>query len=360
VIAGLPGKEVIDLEAGEIASRVDPNKGQFTVRTILGTIDVVGTQFVTTVECPESRGDVQMSSDMRRLSTTVAVAVIAGSVAYHFGDETGMLSAGMSKVFAEDAGSLPDGMRGFCGILQGKITEKGDGGFALQVEKVEKTWRNNKADNPAASVGKTLSLSLHPKGKHVREQLGKMEVGDTVVTGAINKEGNALRVVELLVKAEEYPALVAKWEAAARKRRVTTARREKAVADRPDGLGGFCGILQGKIVEKGESGFAIQVEKVEKTWKSNKAKNPGASVGKKVSLRIHPRGKHVREQLAGLKVGDTVVTGAANREGDVLMVVELLVKAEEYPALVVKWERQRKEREARQRKARERREGGRD
>lgn len=362
VIAGLPRKEVIDLEVGRVASRVDPNRGHFTVRTVLGTINVTGTEFVTTVVCPETKGNVQMSPSMKRLSTTVTVAVIAGSVACHFSDETGVLSGGMSQVFgAEEAGGVPDGMRGFCGILQGKIVGKTDNGFALQVEKVGKTWRNNKAKNPAACVGKQVSLRLHPKGKHVREQLGKMTVGDSVVTGAANREGNVLTVVELLVKAEEYPALLAKWEAAARKRKERSApRREKAAADRPDGLGGFCGILQGKIVEKGENGFALQIEKVEKTWKNNKAKNPEASVGKKVSLRLHPRGKHVREQLGKMKVGDTVVTGAINREGNVLTVVELLVKADEYPALQAKWERQRKEREARQRKDRERRESDRD
>ena len=324
---------------------------------------MLGTKFIVSVEYTVSQEGGEAVERMKS-SAVVTAMVASGVVAYHFGDLTEVLDGGSSKVFAGEqaAVGLPDGMKGFIGMLQGKIVEKTNDGFVLQVEKVEKTWRNNKAENPAASVGKNVQFRVLDRHRAIVRVFAKLKVGDGVVAGGIHKEGNCLLAVEVLAKAEEYPALKAKWEEAARKRKQRDApRREKAAALRSDALGGFCGMLRGKIVEKGENGFALQIEKVEKTWeRHNKAKSPAASVGKTVSLRLHPKGKHVREQLGKMKVGDSVVTGAMNREGKVLMVVELLVKAEEYPALQAKWDRQRKEREARRRKDRERKEGKRD
>ena len=57
-----------------------------------------------------------MSLSMRRLSTIVAVAVIAGAIEYHFGDATGILSAGMSKTFAAEQAGLPDRLAQQTGI----------------------------------------------------------------------------------------------------------------------------------------------------------------------------------------------------------------------------------------------------
>ena len=101
VVRGEPGKEVADLEVGTLISRVHPRKGQFRVLTPSGSLEVVGTEFETTVQFPASNGEVPMKGLKR--SAVVTVAVVTGLVAYHFGDLAGVLSAGTTKVFAGDA-----------------------------------------------------------------------------------------------------------------------------------------------------------------------------------------------------------------------------------------------------------------
>jgi hypothetical protein len=72
--------------------------GLYTVLTPLGSLEVVGTEFYASVECPEAKG----GNTMRR-SIVVTAAVISGIVAYQFGDESGTLTAGMSQVFSSAA-----------------------------------------------------------------------------------------------------------------------------------------------------------------------------------------------------------------------------------------------------------------
>lgn len=145
---------------------------------------------------------------MKLAMRSLAVSVL---LAYGF--------AGLASGEEERSGaSLPDGMRGFLGLLQGKIVEKGERGFVVQVEKVVKTWEANKAPNPEASVGKNVRFRARPEQKHIVEQLAAVAAGDSVVAGGAHKEGESLQAVEVLVKAAEFPALQAKWEAAARQR----------------------------------------------------------------------------------------------------------------------------------------------
>lgn len=92
------------------------------------------------------------------------------------------------------------------------------------------------------------------------------------------------------------------------------------------------------LVEKGERGFADQVDKVVKTWERNKAPNAEACVGQQIRFRVNPEQKHIIEQMATLEKGETVVAGGAHRGGDVLLAVEVLVKAFEFPALQAKFE----------------------
>jgi hypothetical protein len=65
------------------------------VLTPLASLEVAGTEFRTSVEHLKAKG----GNTMRR-SVVVAVAVISGIVAYQFGDESGTLTAGMSRIFS--------------------------------------------------------------------------------------------------------------------------------------------------------------------------------------------------------------------------------------------------------------------
>jgi len=105
MVAGSPGKEVIELVAGHVSSQVTPQKGGFRVNTILGAIDVVGTRFLTTVDSPRAKGGQPMSASTRKLLTVVTVSVMAGVVSYDFDDGTGRLTVGMTKTFGGESGS---------------------------------------------------------------------------------------------------------------------------------------------------------------------------------------------------------------------------------------------------------------
>ena len=56
-------------------------------------------------------------------SVVVAVAVVSGAVLCRFGDASGLLGAGMSRVFAGegDAVPFPEALKGFKGMMIGTI-----------------------------------------------------------------------------------------------------------------------------------------------------------------------------------------------------------------------------------------------
>jgi len=134
--------------------------------------------------------------DMRRAVMGVAIVVIIG--------------ASMGQVFAVDAckpDPLPDGIKGFRGMMIGTIVSKGDSELVLKVEKITRTWKQNKAEKPGEAVGKKLLLEISSKkwgrlaGKH-RKTLRGLKVGDRVVVEPFHFGGDRLTVVEALHKAE--------------------------------------------------------------------------------------------------------------------------------------------------------------
>lgn len=155
----------------------------------------------------------------------VRVMVISGLVAYSFGEMTGILKSGMSQVFGEEPQAvreLPEGIRGFIGMLRGKVLKKGEEAFILQVTGIEKTWRNSKARNPKSVIGKNVRFVV--SRKPIREEYARIDAGDEVVVGGRLRHG-VFETIEVLVKAEEFPVLKAKWEENARKRRERAAHR---------------------------------------------------------------------------------------------------------------------------------------
>jgi len=108
-------------------------------------------------------------------------------------------------VTQERASGLPDGMRGFRGMVRGTVVRKGDGEFLLKVQKVLKVWKANKAENPQSAVGKILAIVLPREGRLLEQQrktFRELKVGDQVVVEPFHYKGNALTVVEELRKAD--------------------------------------------------------------------------------------------------------------------------------------------------------------
>lgn len=328
VLRGGPRAEAVELRHGRAVARIDPEQGEFTVLTPLGSLEVVGTEFEATVERkPLEEGGATMSGVRR---TVVTVLVVSGAVAFQFGDAVGVLGPGASRVFAGEAEppGVPEALKGFKGMLIGTITAKGAEEFVLEVEKITRTWKANKAENPKAAVGKKAACELWPKGRLYEKQkatLAGLKAGDRVLVEPFHLEPDHdhLTVVEELKKLEAEKPEEPKEEPG--------SEAPEGTAGVPEALRGFKGMLTGTIVQKGAEEFILKVEKITRTWKANKAENPGAAIGKQAVCELWPKGRlygKQKETLAGLKAGDRVLCEPFHLEAghDHLTIVEELRK----------------------------------
>ena len=110
--------------------------------------------------------------------------------------------------------------------------------------------------------------------------------------------------------------------------------KEPEDGDLPAGIRGFRGTLVGVVATTTDRSLVIEVEKIGRTWRQNKAENPKVIVGKKVKIVIEPdrfstdRWEQLVKQhlrvLGGLKTGDRVSVEAFHFGGDHLVVMEEL------------------------------------
>jgi hypothetical protein len=101
---------------------------------------------------------------------------------------------------------LPEGMKGFSGMLTGKVVEKGKNGFVLEVQAVLKVWKGNRAKNPKSAIGKKLLINVqwrkgkngtwHPDESHLRF-VRTLRIGEAIEIEVINDEGARLHILEL-------------------------------------------------------------------------------------------------------------------------------------------------------------------
>jgi len=205
-----------------------------------------------------------------------------------------------------DVPPLPDGIKGFRGMLVGTVVSKADKTFVLKVEKITRVWKGNKAENPKCVEGKLVLLDLWPKSrlakKHL-EALAGLNAGDRVLVEPFHFGGDRLSVVEELRKEEP--------------------------CNLPEGIRGFRGMMLGTVVSKADKTFVLKVEKITKVWKENKAENPKCVEGKNLTIDIWPKSRLADKNLktlAGLKAGDRVLVEPFHFGGDHLSVVEELRK----------------------------------
>jgi hypothetical protein len=97
---------------------------------------------------------------------------------------------------------LPDAAAFFAGMIQGKVVAKYDGEIAVAVEKVTRTWRASKAENPKALEGKTVLVRGTKEDGHyarlVARFIDSLKVGETVRLDVAHKgKGEALTILEL-------------------------------------------------------------------------------------------------------------------------------------------------------------------
>src|SRR5262245_23237271 len=122
--------ESLFLEAGELNSTVERGRGSFAVRTQVGTVSVVGTQF--TVRVVEEKGDGDM------IKKRMVVHVLSGMVlVVGVWGET-QLSAGAEKTFAADE---PKKAEAKSGSVVGVVSAKGENWIEVKADGEEKARR---------------------------------------------------------------------------------------------------------------------------------------------------------------------------------------------------------------------------
>jgi len=136
-------------------------------------------------------------------TAVMGVLVVLSMMACGLADQSGNLLAGEPK---EQLG-VPDALKGFRGMLVGVIAKKGKQEFIIEVEKITRTWKANKAENPQDAVGKKAVCELWPKGRLYQKQLqtlAELKAGDRVVVEPfhLEPEHDHLTVVEALHKAD--------------------------------------------------------------------------------------------------------------------------------------------------------------
>jgi photosystem II stability/assembly factor-like uncharacterized protein len=108
VVRGEARKEVVQIALGRLVSKVRPGRGTYMVLTPAGTLEVKGTEFVTTVSYEDRKG-----TDMKARTAIVTVLVLAGVVGFDVGGERGLISVGGSRVFAAEVAqerTIPAGL----------------------------------------------------------------------------------------------------------------------------------------------------------------------------------------------------------------------------------------------------------
>lgn len=104
VVRGEPRREAVELQNGCLASRVERGKGEFRVVTSLGSVKVIGTEFLTSVERLDFNPTGENAMTSRPLAVTVMV--MAGVVSASFGAEAESLGAGESRTFFAAGGAV--------------------------------------------------------------------------------------------------------------------------------------------------------------------------------------------------------------------------------------------------------------
>ncbi len=219
--------------------------------------------------------------------------------------------------------TVPEAMHGFRGSLIGKLLTKDveKGTFTAKVERVDQTFRPNKAKDPQAGIGKTFSL-FGVSGKYL-DVLITVEPGDTVRFACFHREGDRLEFIGENMFTKVAPDAPEQKKTEQKKEQPAPQSAEKSpAADQaspegvPAGLVGFRGVLRGKFVsgdaEKGT--LVVAVEAVPKVWKLNKATEPNSAVGKQI--RVEGVFGKFLDVLLTLEKGDLIEVEANHNGGN--------------------------------------------
>jgi len=145
----------------------------------------------------------------RRAVLVLAVTLVAGSANVRHDGETCDFGFGVAVVSGAEKDKpqeiIPAELRGFQGMMKGKLLKKGETFIVFKVEAIMKVWKGNKAENPKEAVGQTLILNLKKVSDHHRGRIMKnfrgLKKGDQIELEAFDLGEKTLCIKEWLQKA---------------------------------------------------------------------------------------------------------------------------------------------------------------
>lgn len=128
---------------------------------------------------------------------------------------------------------LPDAACCFAGMIRATVLAKHDGAVVVAVQRVEQTWKTNKAENPKALVGKNVLVNgPNNDGKQIARFISGLIMGQTVVLDVAHKgKGEALTILELTQAQREQRPMIYVQEAEGSVDEVLKKLKEAAAAN---------------------------------------------------------------------------------------------------------------------------------
>ncbi len=287
---------------------------QVTVALLLVTTSVFAVTLAprAVASSPDQSASKQRSHSMIRKIT--AFAVLAGLAAPTTADESEPKLPAGSAPLKSTADRLPPGMKGFNGMLVGRLAKKDveKGTFILRVDTASRVWRNSKAEDPKSVAGKHILVD-GVFGKWL-DVLLLLKKGETLEFEARHDGGDQLTFPgELMRKVapyrpEDYPVL-------------------------PEDFRGFAGVVAAKVVKKGADTLemTVQAERVIDKWEQDKSKSPTSIEGKQFLLSGFWNRREVFHDLAP---GDSIQVGLRHMSvrSDHMTVTEFVHKIDARPS----------------------------
>ena len=151
-----------------------------------------------------------MVAEAKKAALVLAVIVAVGTVSVEYEGRACQLVPGTTPILAEEKDesqqAIPAELRGFQGMMSGKLLKKDKKSFLFKVEKIMKVWKGNKAENPERAIGQRLSLNLNKVSEHhggrIMKNYRELKEGDQIELEAFDLGQETLCVKEWLRKAK--------------------------------------------------------------------------------------------------------------------------------------------------------------
>ncbi len=92
--------------------------------------------------------------------------------------------------------TLPDPAAFFSGLIRGKIVRKTDRGIVVKVDAVPRQWKQSRAKDANAMIGKPVHV-ISGENENARRLIRILHAGEAVTLDVANKKGEELTILEL-------------------------------------------------------------------------------------------------------------------------------------------------------------------